>query len=188
MSTRKQRRSLPRCTALTVDGSQCGRRVADGSNPPICHVHKAVAQGTSHSAMTEPATFDGLKELRRLTRSTDDRVRLRAVDLLIELERKEAAKRDRSMTPHGEFGARVLLDAMTPEEREAIGELITRLRDIQRGVYRRRRDLPRPDWFVAEKNIITPASAPREDVLEEAPSEAPAPVVEDVLGPDEEYI
>lgn len=75
---------LPRCAAMTRDGSQCGRRVADGSNPPICHVHAGPAQGGAAASAAVP--FDGEKLLRKLAHSSNEGVALRATDLLMQLK------------------------------------------------------------------------------------------------------
>ena len=93
----------PRCVGTCKDGSQCGRRVIDGSHPPLCHLHRA-KPNLSPIIPPPDAEVDEIKLLKQLTRSTDPRVKLRAVDLLITLRRKdekgcercaEAAEKDR---------------------------------------------------------------------------------------------
>lgn len=78
----------PRCVGVCKDNTQCGRRVIDGSQPPLCHLHRA---NPNLSPIIPPpdADVDEIKLLRQLTRSTDPRVKLRAVDLLITLRRKD---------------------------------------------------------------------------------------------------
>ncbi len=81
-------KSLPRCSMLCKDGTQCGRRVSDGSNPPVCHVHQQVAAGEPVGALTEPV-IDEMKILKRLTSDANPQVRLRAVDLLLNWQHKQ---------------------------------------------------------------------------------------------------
>ena len=81
-------RSLPRCSMRCKDGTQCGRRVSDGSHPPVCHVHLKVAAGQPVSALTEPV-LDEMKILTRFTSDSSAQVRLRAVDLLLSWKHKQ---------------------------------------------------------------------------------------------------
>src|SRR5688500_2452990 len=96
MTVKKHRRLLPRCSSVTRDGSQCGRRVADGSNPPVCSVH----QGKVTSPIIADE-IDEIKILKRLARDTNPQVRLRAVDLLLDLKRKAGAANATASDIHG---------------------------------------------------------------------------------------
>ncbi len=78
-------KSLPRCSMLCKDGTRCSRRVSDGSNPPVCHVHAA---GEPVGGLTEPV-FDEMKILKRLMSDSSPQVRLRAVDLLLSWKHKQ---------------------------------------------------------------------------------------------------
>ncbi len=82
-------KSLPRCSMLCKDGTQCGRRVSDGSNPPVCHVHQQVAAGQPVGALTEPAEIDEMRILKRLANDKNPQVRLRAVDQLLSWQSKQ---------------------------------------------------------------------------------------------------
>ncbi len=81
-------KSLPRCSMLCKDDTRCGRRVSDGSNPPVCHVHAAVAAGEALGALTEPV-IDEMKILKRLTSDASPQVRLRAVEFLLNWQHKQ---------------------------------------------------------------------------------------------------
>jgi hypothetical protein len=186
MSVRRQ--SLPRCTGVTNDGSQCGRRATDFTSPALCHIHRAKAQGQAVNPQTE-SVFDGLKELRRLTRSSDDRVRLRAVDLLIELERKAAEKRDRSASPAG-FSGSAFIDVLTADERSRLRVLTDAFKRLQTDVYERHPQLRPAGWSAVAG--VPDVAAPTE-ARDEEPQEVPSPVScstesDTALGPDEEYL
>lgn len=77
------RKRFPRCSCACKDGSQCGRRVTDGSQPPICHVHRAQINGTSISPLTIPfaaTTVDREAMYQTLMRDPDSSIRLRALE------------------------------------------------------------------------------------------------------------
>jgi hypothetical protein len=132
------RRSLPRCTCVTKDGSTCGRRVSDGSNPPVCHIHRAHQQGRTVSPLTEPIDIDEEKILRRLMRDADPSIRLRAVTAWIEFKGKvekecprcEARRDDERLNS-------VLIAALVDEERTALTDALTSIRRIKEAVYAR---------------------------------------------------
>ena len=87
---------FPRCIGTCRDGSRCSRRVKDAENPqaPLCHLHRA---NPNLSPIIPPvdADVDAIKLLNQLTRSTDPRVKMRAVDLLIQLRKKEEKECER---------------------------------------------------------------------------------------------
>lgn len=165
MSVKKQRRLLPRCSGVTSDNSQCGRRVADGSNPPLCHIHAAMARGEAASALTD-TDVDEIAILKRLARSSNEQIKLRAVDLLLEVKRKQKATDDERQLVAGPT-ARQFLDALTADEREQVRALVRQLREIQRGVYERQPKLRPPMWAPEDSTIsaadLVPAPAPVED-------------------------
>lgn len=74
------KKPLPRCVALAADGTRCGRRVSDKSNPPICHIHVKVAKGEAVSPLTEPAERSPMEILEKLMSDNDPAIRLRAVE------------------------------------------------------------------------------------------------------------
>lgn len=83
-------KSLPICTCLTKDGSRCGRRVSDGSNPPVCHVHRAQQAGKPVGALTEPAPFDAERKLLKIAANDRHPQQLQALKLLRERNNCEA--------------------------------------------------------------------------------------------------
>src|SRR5688500_4190035 len=123
MTIKKSSRVLPRCTSVTVkDGSQCGRRVADGSNPPVCSVH----QGKTTSPLIPPANeIDEIKILMKLARDSVPRVRLRAVDLLLDLKAK--AKGEKTFDGSGVTSARAFVEALTVDERVTVRSLLMQM-------------------------------------------------------------
>jgi hypothetical protein len=119
---------LPRCTCVTRDGTQCGRRVTDGSNPPICHIH---ARGTSSPLIPPPDEIDEIKILKRLARDSNPQVRLKAVDLLLDLKAKgEAAPSEAEQTDR-------FLDALTEEESARLDAILEQLRNLKEEVWTR---------------------------------------------------
>lgn len=70
---------------VTRKNLQCGRRVIDGSVPPICHVHKAAAAGVPLSPNVKryvSANRSPEELLTRLLQSKDERIILSALELL----------------------------------------------------------------------------------------------------------
>jgi hypothetical protein len=177
MSVKKARRLLPRCSGVTSDGTQCGRRVADGSNPPLCHIHAAIARGQSHSPLMDSGDeIDEVKILKRLARSKDDRVKLRAVDLLLEVKRR----RLEAPAPAGP-NYYPFVKALTTEERALVSELTMRFRALKEAVYERCPELAPASWRPADD--LCADTATRED---EAPPSPAAPMPEE--DPDEVVI
>jgi hypothetical protein len=170
VSVTKPRRLLPRCSGVTTDNTQCGRRVADGSNPPLCHIHAAISRGQAVSPLTDTGDeIDEVKILKRLARDSNPQVRLRAVDLLLEVKRKNRDRADEKAATGPTM--RDFLLVLTPSEREEVADLIVRLRALQRRVYEKRPDLRPPTW--------APDVAPAADVVPDAidePREEAAPV------------
>jgi hypothetical protein len=85
---------LPRCIGRCRDGSQCSRRVVNAANPqaPLCHLHDG--RDPVSPIIPPPDEVDEMKILKRLARSSDQRISLRAVDLLLTLQQKEDKKDD----------------------------------------------------------------------------------------------
>jgi hypothetical protein len=136
--------------------------VADGSQPPLCHIHAAIARGQASSPLTEPIDdIDEVKILKRLARDSNPQVRLRAVDLLLEVKRKNKEKAEDG--PAGPT-PRQFLDALTPEERTAVQSLVTQLREIQKVVYARAPKLRPITWPPEDSTIrvadLVPDAAP----------------------------
>jgi hypothetical protein len=143
------------------DGSQCSRRVSDGSTPPVCHIHRAQQQGTSVSPLTQPVDLDE-------TRSSDERIRLRAAELIIELNAKN--KKPQEMADYTRF-----IKALSAGELVKLRDLVTQIRFLKEAVYDRLPHL-RPAHAVPLPEVAEPT--PREPVqqtpLAESHPTAPA--------------
>ena len=124
-----QSKPLPRCVSRTAAGDQCGRRVADGSNPPVCHVH---ARGVSGIAVA-PDEFDGEKQLRKLARSSNEQVALRATDLLMTMQRQAASGDCDACRANAERSAESndILERCTNKQLDEMRSLLARIREIQ---------------------------------------------------------
>jgi hypothetical protein len=125
------------CVMKCADGSPCGRRVTDGSLPPICHLHRAVAAGNPHNGGTTnpPRDLDPLDVLRRDLRASEASVRVRAATELLAEERRrrdERADHDAVDVAYQAFSA-----ALTPEEKVALYELLLQVRFLKLKVYQR---------------------------------------------------
>jgi hypothetical protein len=81
---------LPRCMDMCRDGSRCGRRVKDGSNPPQCHLHKATAAGLPVSPLTQPAERTTFERLKRIAADDKHSGQLQALKILMEREEQAA--------------------------------------------------------------------------------------------------
>ena len=131
------RKSAPRCVSVCRDGTQCGRRVTDGSNPPVCHIHA----GRSKSPIISDEV-DEVKILKRLARDANPQVRLRAVDLLLSLKEKDRDK------PTAQRQPPFYVDALTDDERTRLGALMQQYKAFQQEVWARDPS-QRPDWAPA---------------------------------------
>ena len=71
---------VPRCVSTCRDGSQCGRRVTDGSTPPVCHIHAK----RSTSPLTQPVERTPLEIIQKLMSDRDPAIRLRAANTYLD--------------------------------------------------------------------------------------------------------
>lgn len=167
MST-KSRTVLPRCVARTRDGSQCGRRVADGSNPPVCHLHN----GSPPPAII-PDDVDEMKILRKLTRDSNPQVRLRAVDLLISLKQKQE-KGCRQCTDRAakEAATEDMLHRLTIEQRTRLRELIAEVNAIKAAAL-----MQIPTWDAERQCYLDESPPPM--ACTAPPAVSPAPAIAD---------
>src|SRR5262245_19056430 len=72
------------CSCVNTDGTRCGRSFTDGSNPPICHIHRAGATGQNVGKEfgKGPQPSETPEEIvRKLLSDSDASVHLRAVDM-----------------------------------------------------------------------------------------------------------
>lgn len=118
-------KSLPRCVCNTRDGTQCGRRVSDGSNPPICHLHRAQQEGKSVSPLTAPSVFDPEATLRKIAANAKHSHQVQALRLLLDRQGCPAcAARADSENPDDRID---IWGDVTPHEGERLKVLIAEL-------------------------------------------------------------
>lgn len=113
---------FPRCSCTTKDGTQCGRRVKDGSQPPVCSVHRdqQKRQGQAGANHFAPVERTPLEIIKKLMRDSDPAIRLRAVEMFQKYEERLADKPSlktddllHRATPDQLSALRVLLDQLT---------------------------------------------------------------------------
>jgi hypothetical protein len=150
------KKSLPRCSCVTKDGTQCGRRVADGSQPPVCSAH---ARHTSPLTQRVERTPEEI--LRKLMSDRDPSIRLRAVTEWIDYQRKQTIGCPRcEQRNEAERLTTAFIAAWTDDEREAVAELLRQVRAVKETIYTREPQL-RPAWDlppsrVAALDSVTP--------------------------------
>ncbi len=166
------KRTFPRCTCVTRDGSQCGRRVTDGSNPPVCHIHRAAAAGGSVSPLTTRAmgTDDIPRILLKMFSDPDATVRLRAIDAWQKFEERQAARGKRESPWHD------LIAAMTEDERDHVRGCLETIATIKDTVFERNPRLM-PDDLTLERRRRRDAEEHRR-ALDQQPPSVPVPTVE----------
>ena len=120
-------KSFP-CVARCRDGSPCGRRVTDGSNPPICHLHKQTIGKPFVSTKTP------LQRVEKI--AADDRHQHQMAAIKILLEREEGVTGD----PAQKMAANVIT-AMTAEEKAEIRGLLLQVQLIKERVVQRHPDV-----------------------------------------------
>jgi hypothetical protein len=178
MSVTKQSGRFP-CTALLKDGSPCGRYYKKGDPEPFCSVHRKDFKPTG-AAVPRPKPVTHHERLRRFAESSDPRVAMQAIGIL-ERRAEGGSKQDANSA------RRAFIDALADDERAQLQTILAQYKELQRVVYRRRPDLPRPDGlFVADAVAAPEPTEACEDVLEEAPSPAPAPDGEASVGADDD--
>jgi hypothetical protein len=115
-----------RCSCVCSDGSPCGRRVTDGSNPPICHIHKGHA-GFQRKSQTPEQVLDDLM------RSKDEAIRLRAADAFLKRQERQTACPRCQAERERDQDREAAVARLTADQRHQIHELIQRVRDILEG-------------------------------------------------------
>src|SRR5262245_13705850 len=121
-----------RCSCVAADGTQCGRSVTDGSQPPICHIHRHKANGTL-AGIAQPAQRTPEEIVRKLLDDSDPSVRLRAVEMW--------QKHFESRNADNGAGHRDLIRLLTDDEKAALREAIDWIDAIKDAVYARHPDL-----------------------------------------------
>lgn len=164
-------RPYPRCTATTKSGLTCSRRVTDGLQPAICHVHRLAMKGGG--GLTRPVPFDPLTKLKRIAAQDAHPKQLDAIKQLLErtgCPRCAAECQKRADWPS-------VFARLTPDERRTIHETT---RAAQATVDQL--------FALARSRPIVDAPPPIDDA-DDADDADPSPVVAtpeaDVLGPDE---
>jgi hypothetical protein len=168
-----------RCSCVNTDGTQCGRTVTDGSQPPICHIHRAAAAGNPHnnaSGMNHAVDRSPEEILRRLLRDSDPNVRLRALDLW------QKHFENRAHTPDEPY--RDLLHAATDNERETLSRLLDQLNETKHAIYQRHPDLEVDATTDGWRRRREQARAAQPPTKSASPRE-PAPPSEPVADPDD---
>jgi hypothetical protein len=146
----------PRCSGACNDRTICGRRVIDGSQPPLCHLHQAKARGESLSPIIPPLDdVNPLRRLKRLARSSNEQVALRAAELLLKLDERtpEPASKSDGLD----------IEKLTGEERAELLALVDQYNTWKRRVAAR--------LGVVLDLAPKPVSAPIEELTDEPPVE-----------------
>jgi hypothetical protein len=153
----------PTCSCSTRDGSRCGRKVTDGSQPPVCHIHKAQAAGSSVSPLTSPAPFDALEKITKLA-AKEGPSQLGALKLLMELDSERSCPR---CAARDADASNLNLELCTPEEHDELKSLAQRMIALKQTL--RIRTLthvptpPEPEPDVIDEPVVEPAPQPEED-------------------------
>lgn len=176
-----------RCSCVNTDGTQCGRTVTDGSQPPVCHIHRAAASGSPHnnaSGMNQPLDRTPEEILRRLLRDSDPNVRLRALDLW------QKRFEDREKAPNNSYHD--LLHAATDDERKEFWHLVDRLNEVKDTIYQRHPGLEvdaiTEGWRRRREQERLAAQPTEQAPATPAPPIATAPEIEAPATPDETQV
>jgi hypothetical protein len=157
----------------TKDGSQCGRRVADGSSPPICSVHQQQAKGNAGS-LTQPVAANPEDIYQRLMRDSDPAIRLRAVDAWMAYQDKQKSGCD---TCRARAEANKINDqfvaALTDDERDEMGYAMAPYRQFKERMYQRYPQL-RPDGYTPGDPTPSVRAATRAETVDPRAGYKPA--------------
>ena len=143
------KRNLPRCVCPTRDGSPCGRRVGDGSIPPVCHIHRLQAEGKGNSPIIPSVSDEPEAILKRLMKDPDPAIRLRAVTSFLDRVDKKIFQCEVCLrNEHASQSRLAFIEALTPGEFVEYGEILDRFkadaRAFRERIYARLPEL-RPD-------------------------------------------
>jgi hypothetical protein len=168
----RKQRALQPCTALLRDGSRCGKYAK--ADDVFCAVHQPGYKPTG-AAVARPKPVSHEERLRRFAESSDPRVAMQAIGILE--RRRDASEGRPTLDP------RAFIDALTPDERDHLRDLIAQLRELQRAVYDRVPKL-RPPTFPTEDDVVDPADVvsaadPIPASAEPSTEDAPAPPQEE---------
>ena len=155
-----RRKPYVRCIAKCRDGSPCGRMAP--ADTQICSVHSETLKSP-----IIPSEVDELVILKKLARSSNEQIKLRAVDLLLSLRAKTTP------LPATPSQAGFLADC-TPEERAELIALIDRFKAIREQVYTRRPEL-RPEGSAPPVTVIPAPYQPPDPALPDPTESNPEP-------------
>jgi hypothetical protein len=133
--------------------------VTDGSQPPICHIHRSQANGNPFNGgrLKTPPDLDPVEVLRRDLRSGEASVRVRAATELLSEERRRRAERQEIDADDQAWV--VFKAAVLPDEVRELNGLANRIRLIKAQVYQRCPDA-RPASYNAPTRVATNDYAP----------------------------
>lgn len=148
------------CSVRCADGSPCGRRVTDGSQPPICHIHRAKANGVFANGGQLTSNLpppDPMVVLQKDMRASEPSVRVRAATEFLAEERRRRAERQEVDADDKAWAAFKL--AVNAEEVREMNELMDRMKLLKYRVYQRVPEA-RPALYVEPVVIATNDYAP----------------------------
>jgi hypothetical protein len=113
----------PHCSHVNKDGTPCGRKVTDGSQPPVCHIH-----ARRNGGIAVPGPFDPASKLRKIAANDRHPQQLQALKVLLDRETTcpRCAAAVEATTAREQFLARI-----TPEQRDRLRELIAEVNAIK---------------------------------------------------------
>lgn len=128
------------CSCVCSDGSPCGRRVTDGGQPPICHIHRNKANGNPFNgaapgAPPGGAAPDPMAVLQKDMRASEPSVRVRAATEFLAEERRRRAERQDIDADDKAWS--VFKAATSPEEIREMNSLMDRMKLLKYRVYQR---------------------------------------------------
>ncbi len=162
----------PRCSGVDRKGQQCGRRVKDGSQPPLCHIHKAVATGEASPLFQ--ASTDPVAILQKLLRDKDPAIRLRAVNAWFDYQQKQGCPTCKaSLTSSADLAD--VISRMTTDQKELARGLIKGMHDlIDNALTQPVAPIDLPVLLESSQPIaphLSPLTTPKESQVEESPVE-----------------
>ena len=150
----------PNCSCACAEGSPCGRRVTDGSQPPVCHIHRAQLNNGSVGVPFQPKPVVKLTPLEVVTKLMDDpdsSVRLRACDLLMKFDATCTVCVARARK---QADIDALVDRASDEDRDALRDLMRQVAAVKLRIRNGPARVDEPDPVVAPPSPVVPAPTP----------------------------
>jgi len=117
-----KRKRTPKCSCVCRDGSPCLRGVTDGSNPPVCHVHRTQQAGQPQPGYSAPPA-NPEDVLQKLLSDQNPRIRLRAAESwLAQKEKQKAADPDDRQKSREALYGELLNDPVFAEAGHIMGD------------------------------------------------------------------